>query len=145
VNKTTSKILITLPESPYRILGVAFDADSRAINQAMRALFRKDPRNGAVKGNRAQKQLTDPRERIKEDALVLETDLPLVDLAPMETRIRETAEIDRCRPLEDLILFSDLHCAPERLIPRVQSRDLPVSVPFRETHDKRPAPWDAED
>lgn len=139
------RTLIAPPESPYRVLDVAFDADARAINRAMRTLFRKDPRHGAVKGNRAQKQLTDPRERIREDALCVETDLPPLDLSAMGDQIREAAAADRCPPLDDFLLFSDLYFAPERLAPPLNGRDLPVALPYRKTCDRRPLPWDVDD
>ena len=133
-------ILIAFPDSPYRVLGVAFDADAKAVNRAMRTLFRKDPRNGAAKGNRAQKQLTDPRQRIREDAFCVPADMPALDLRELADRLQAAPGTFRCRALEQPLLFSDLFFAPERLAKPPNVKDLPVRVPYRAAYDRRSAP-----
>ncbi len=131
-----SKTIIALPESPYRILDVPFDADVKVINKAMRQLFRKDPRRGGQIGNRAQKKLTDPMERIKEDAFCCEVQRPQIDLNPLKKEAGRFIEDVYCFALEDPFLYSDLYFS-DRLDRQVKLDVDPGEIPYREKYDRR--------
>ena len=131
-----TKIIITLPTSPYRILGVPFDAETKAINRAMRALMAKNPREGAQLGNRAQKKLTDPKERMKEDALCLEVDLPEMDFASLTARLAGEGAEAAIPALKDPSRFSDL-AFPELLDSPLTFPEPLGPIPYRRNHDTR--------
>lgn len=107
------KILISLPDSPYRILDAPFDADSRAVNAAMRVLFKKDPVMGGRQGNQAQKKLTDPRERVKTDAYCCEVEVSDLNLAGLAKHLETDSDDVYCRALQNPIILSDLFFSEE--------------------------------
>ena len=101
------RFLVTLADSPYKILDADFNADSKEITKAMRALFRKDPRNGARLGNKAQKMLTDLGERIKVDAFCCEVEAPEIDFAGLGAAVGDNSDHIVCPAFINLFVFSD--------------------------------------
>ena len=130
------KAIITVPQSPYRILDVPFDADKKTINQAMRRHMVRNRRH-AAEGNKAQKRLTDTTQRVEEDALCYPVEQPELDVSHLGERLEfAIREIPR-RFLDHLIVLSDIHF-PENIEPYDQP-DLNLGeIPFREALVKRP-------
>lgn len=106
MEKERPATLVTLPDSPYRILEVPFDADSKQVTKGMRTLLRKDPKHGAMKGSKAQKQLNDPQTRLVHDAFCQEVISPAASLAGMGEHLGG-GDI-YCRALADPLLLSDI-------------------------------------
>jgi hypothetical protein len=112
------QILITVPGSPYSVLGVDFDAKGRDIQAAFRAFFRQNPRQGNRIGKSASKKLTDPRERIKIDTFCCPVDIPQVDLNDLKERLESNHQGIYCQAVDDPVILSDLYfsdCLPENL------------------------------
>ena len=131
-----NKMIIAPPDSPYRILSVPFEADVKEINKAMRRLFKKDPRRGGQIGNRAQKKLTDPMERIKEDAFCCEVERPQMDLNPLKKEAGRFLKDVYCFALEDPFLYSDLYFS-DHLDLKVKLDVETEKIPYREKYDRR--------
>jgi hypothetical protein len=132
--KTKEQVLITVPESPYKILDVPFYADAKMILKAMRALFKKDPRKGGRIGSIAQKKLTDPKERIKVDAFCCEVDVPHVDLSGLKKQLGSDNQELYCHALEHFIVFSDLSFPDE--VPHNLDIEIDFGeIPYRSGYD----------
>jgi hypothetical protein len=130
------KILLAMPDNPYRVLDVPFDADAKAVNTGLRTLFRKDPRRGGRIGNRAQKKLTDLTERVKEDVFCREVKAPVMDLDQVDRSITLRADDVFSLTLEDLTRLSDVYFMDLGGGNPVDSFDLP-DMPYRQEFDTR--------
>lgn len=109
----TKQIILGLPENPYQVLDVPYEADTAQINAGMRGLFRRDPRNAARRGNKAQKALHNPEERVRVDAFCHPVEMVAEGLGDLTAKLGE-ADL-ACTLLADLSLLSDLHF-PENLL-----------------------------
>ena len=121
--ENSKQILITVPESPYKILNVDFEANGREIQKAFRVFFRKNPRKGNRIGKTASKKLTDPKERIKTDTFCCPADIPQVDLNPLKDELDSSYQGIYCQAVEDPVILSDLFF-PE-FLPEELSCDYP--------------------
>jgi hypothetical protein len=131
---TKEQVLITLPESPYKILDVPFHADAKVVLKAMRALFKKDPRKGGRIGSIAQKKLTDPKERIKLDAFCCEVNVPHVDLSELKKQLGSDNKEIYCHALENFNVFSDLSFPEE--VPNNLDIEIDFGkIPYRSGYD----------
>ncbi len=128
--KNLKLFLLTLPDSPYKILDVDFNADSKSVNKAMRALFRRDPRNGAKLGNKAQKMLTDLNERLKVDAFCCEVKAPKIDFAALDVALDENGDHIFCPAFENLFSFSDAQ-AGKVINSGIDTNENFGEIPFR--------------
>ncbi len=129
--------LVTLADSPYKILNADFNADSKEITKAMRTLFRKDPRNGARIGNKAQKMLTDLGERIKVDAFCCEVETPEIDFAGIGSVVGQNSEYMACPAFNNLFVFSDAQPGVHLSSGITIKKDCP-SIPFRQDYARLP-------
>lgn len=136
--KKGKRTILTLPESPYRILDVPFDVDKKAVNKAMMAHMVKFKRDKAMmdKGNKAQHRLTQPAQRMVEDAMCLEVDQPELDLAHLRGSIPEESNNVYCRLLENPAMLSDLGF-PDNLRPNLEVDEL-GQAPYREGYKPDP-------
>ena len=134
-DREKNKIILAPNDSPYRILDVHFDADSKAIIKAMRVHMVKNTRQVAA-GNKAQKRLTDPRQRAETDALCRQVDQPELDVSHLSDRVDHSVREQVCPVLERMELLSDLYF-PES-IKTYQSEDLDFEeIPFRDLWDQQ--------
>jgi hypothetical protein len=130
-------MLVTLPESPYKVLDVAYDADSKTILSAMRALFRRDPQGSARKGNIAQRKLADPKERIKEDAFCCEAALPEVDLGALGEKLAQKDLMRYCHLLENPLLLSDAYFPDVSEVSALtDDNERETLIPYRSRFDR---------
>ena len=105
--KTTDTLVISPPDSPYKILGADYDADARAIQRAFRRFFIKNRKDGIRFGKNAQKTLTDAKERVKADALCCRVPMPRVSLKNLKPHMKEEKD--------DLGMLSEAIKHPEML------------------------------
>jgi len=109
-------LLITPPDSPYKILSADYDDDARAIQTAFRRFFSKNPKKGIKIGRNAQQKLTNSKERVKTDALCYRVPMPRISLTPLKSHL-DVCETDiemLSNAMNHLTLLSDLFF-PEQL------------------------------
>lgn len=131
----TEQLLITFSDSPYTVLDAPYDSDVKIVNEALRSLFRKDPRNGGRIGPVAQKKLTNPKERIKVDACCCQVDLPQINLSVLEDKLSTNEQNLYCHVLENPIVLSDLFF-PERLQCDFESKIDFGEISYRSGYDR---------
>lgn len=124
--ETEDKILITVPESPYQILDAQFGADARRIQAAFRAFFKKNPRKGMKVGKKAQRQLIDPKERAKVDALCCLSERPDVDLNGAKSELTSHSDEGIFDAVKKPVKLSDL------FFPEALDDKVPVDLDFPE-------------
>lgn len=124
-----SKILITVPESPYMILQLSFDADEREIQSAFRSFVRRRSRALGASGKSAHKKLIDPKERIKADAFCCQLDLPQVDLSDLRDHVTSGSCELYCHVLHEPAALADLSVKPglpaDELQPELDFGEIP--------------------
>ena len=103
-----NKKVITLSKNPYKILNLPLQASRKEINKAFKEFLKSNPKKGFKLANKAQKILTNAKERVKADALAVEIDLP-----DFNFDFGSEIESDRCSSfhsylLENLHVLSDL-------------------------------------
>jgi len=107
--KSLDSILLTTPESPYKLLSVNMDASSREIQSAFRNFFRKNPKSGVKVGKNSQNKLLNLKERAKVDAFCIERPSPQINVSNMCQAMEKDATTDASIFLPDWIEFSDLN------------------------------------
>jgi len=133
------KALITTPDSPYQILEVPFNADTPTINKAQRVAFKKaikNPNIGRDAPGIAQRELTDPKKRIKVDAFCCEVRLPLVELKEVSEKLHNQPSTSHCHHLENPLVLSDIFF-PDDLCKLIEIEiDFGV-IPYRRNYERK--------